>query len=136
SWIRKMAFGTEVAFASVAASVNVFAMSRSPETSIPAVGASHAPFTSPFPASVGKPEKSGSSGTRFNPAIAAATAELTSEVEARVGVRLHPLPARLVVEDNLLRHEVVVRHDRESVPNQAHHAGMLTDLTLLDPEDG
>src|SRR5437667_1651962 len=79
-----MAFGTDVAFASVAASVNVFATSRRPETSIPAVGASHAPFTSPFPASVGKPEKSGSSGTCFNPAIATATVERTSDGEASV----------------------------------------------------
>src|SRR3989454_10259355 len=84
SWIRKIAFGTEVAFDSVAASVNVFAASSRPATSIAAVGPSQAPLTSPFPASVGKPEKSGSSGTCFNPAIAAATAARTSEAEARV----------------------------------------------------
>src|SRR5439155_4327635 len=68
-----MAFGTDVALVSVAASVNVFATSRRPETSIPAVGASHAPFTSPFPASVGKPEKSGSSRSE----------EHTSELQSR-----------------------------------------------------
>src|SRR3989475_5479676 len=84
SWIRKIAFGTEVAFDSVAASVNVFAASSRPATSIAAVGASQTPLTSPFPPSVGKPEKSGSSGTCFNPAIAAATAARTSEAEARV----------------------------------------------------
>src|SRR5437867_1060313 len=84
SWIRKIAFGTEVAFDSVTASVNVVAASSRPATSIAAVGPSHAPLTSPFPASVGKPEKSGSSGTRFKPAIAAATAERTSAAEARV----------------------------------------------------
>src|SRR5438093_3405544 len=84
SWIRKIAFGTEVAFDSVTASGNVIAASSRPATSIAAVGPSHAPLTSPFPASVGKPEKSGSSGTRFKPAIAAATAERTSAAEARV----------------------------------------------------
>src|SRR3989454_10515284 len=84
SWIRKIAFGTEVAFDSVTASVNVVAASSRPATSIVAVGASQAPATSPFPASVGRPEKSGSSGTCFKPAIAAATADRTSEGEARV----------------------------------------------------
>src|SRR5207244_12858332 len=84
SWIRTIAFGTDAAFDCRTASVNVFAASRRPAVSVDAVGASQAPRTSPFPASVGRPEKSGSSGTRLNPPIARPTADRTSAREARV----------------------------------------------------
>src|SRR5207244_13313814 len=84
SWIRTIAFGTDVAFDPRTASVNVFAASRRPAVSVVAVAASHAPRTSPFPPSVGRPEKSGSSGTPFTAALAAPTAARPSAGEARV----------------------------------------------------
>src|SRR5207244_10067071 len=87
SWIRTIAFGTDVAFDPRTASVNVFAASRRPAVSVVAVAASHAPRTSPFPASVGRPEKSGSSGTRFNPPLAPPTADRASAPAASAVAR-------------------------------------------------
>src|SRR3990170_5327025 len=82
--MRKIAFGTEVPFRSVAASVNDVAASRRPGTSVEAVLESHTPETSPFAASVGNPEKSGSSGTCFRESIAAATPDRASSEDAKV----------------------------------------------------
>src|SRR3989449_1462006 len=84
SWIRTSAFGTEVSLGSVAASVNAFADSSRPETSIPAVAASQVPPTSPFPASVGNPEKSGSSGTPFTAETAPRATDARSSDAASV----------------------------------------------------
>src|SRR2546425_1859308 len=78
SWIRTIAFGTEISLGSVAASVNAFADSSRPATSVRAVVASQVPPTSPFSASVGNPEKSGSSGTPFR----AETAERATVVRS------------------------------------------------------
>src|SRR5438034_1159553 len=116
-----MAFGTDVAFAFVAASVNVIAYASA--ASAPSDWARRT-----------------ASGARSRPSTSAAPDDnLATHVRSAGGhghVVLLAFPARAAVEGDLLRHPVDALEDRERVPGQGHPADPLPDLSLLDPEAG